>query len=126
MRIVSGKVRLSKYLGYTYVTGDVEDVLALMKAIRDSLGRNTEDVNDTIRILEHFEEFYETMKRRSKDYIAPKKSEADLVRGVAVVEKIRLMKEQGVNKAIIIFDKRVDDDLLRRAASEAGIELLIE
>ncbi len=122
---MSGKVRLSKYLGYTYVTGEVEDVLALMKAIRDSLGRNIEDVNDTIRILEHFEEFYETMKRRSRDYIAPKKSEADLVRGVAVVEKIRLMKEQGVSKAIIIFDKRVDEDLLRKAASNAGIEILV-
>lgn len=123
---MGGKVRLSKYLGYTYVTGEVEDVLALMRAIRDSLGRNTEDVNDTIRILEHFEEFYETMKRRSKDYISPKKSEADLVRGVAVVEKIRLMKEQGVNEAIVIFDKRVDDALLRRAAAEAGVEVLTE
>ena len=123
---MGGKVRLSKYLGYTYVTGDVEDILALMKAMRDSLGRDTEDVNDTIRILEHFEEFYETMKRRSKDYIAPKKSEADLVRGIAVVEKIRLVKEQGTNRAIVIFDKRVDDDLLRRAASEAGVELITE
>jgi hypothetical protein len=97
-----------------------------MKAIRDSLGRNTEDVNDTIRILEHFDEFYDSMKRRSRDYIAPKKNEADLVKGIAVVEKIRLMKEQGVNKAIIIFDKRVDDELIRKAASEAGINLLTE
>ncbi len=101
-------IRLAKSLfGYVRLEGAVDDVLKVMKAVRDVWGRDTEDVNDTIRILSNFDVFYESMRRKFKEYIAPRKRESELVRGLVVVEKIKLIRDGG-RKAVIVFDKGVD------------------
>lgn len=115
-------VKITKSMfGYVRLEGVVDDVLKVMKAVRDVWGRDTEDVNDTIRILSNFDVFYESMRRRFKEYIAPRKRESELVKGLVVVEKIKLTKEGG-RRAVVVFDKGIELDDIKHLLDELGIE----
>ncbi len=115
-------VKLRKsFMGYLYLEGDVNELLSILRYIKDKKGRDTDDVRDSIRILENFDAFYETAKKKFKDYLAPQKSERDLILGNVVVDKIRLIKEGDVRRAIIVLDKRISEDFITNVLKELGI-----
>ena len=97
------------FLSYVYLEGDVEDLISVLEYLRDKRGRNTEDVNDAIRILRNFNTFYDILRRRFKNGLAPRKSERDLIAGRVVVDKIKLIKN-GKRRAVVVLDKRVSRD----------------
>ncbi len=108
-------LRISKSpFGYTYVEGSPEEIVSLLKLIRDEWGRDTDDLDDAIRIVSNFEVFYEMMRKKFKEYISPRKREADLIRGLVVVDKIKLVKSSDTGVVTVIFDKRVNHDELER------------
>ncbi|MCD6279097.1 MAG: hypothetical protein J7J11_05400 [Desulfurococcales archaeon] len=115
-------VKITKTLfGYIKLEVDADNALKLLKYLRDVGGKNTNDVVDALRIIENFDVFYEMMKKKFKDYIAPRKSENDLIRGKVVIDKIKLTKND-VKKVTIIFDKRVDEELITKALESLNIE----
>ena len=108
-------LRVSKSpFGYIYVEGNPEEIVSLLELIRDEWGRDTDDLDDAIRIISNFEVFYKMMRKKFKEYISPRKREADLIRGLVVVDKIKLMKSGDTRVVTVIFDKRVNRDELER------------
>jgi len=115
-------VKITKTLfGYIKLEVDADNALKLLKYLRDVSGKNTNDVVDALRIIENFDVFYEMMKKKFKDYIAPRKSENDLIRGKVIIDKIKLTKNN-VKKVTIIFDKRVNEELVTKALESLNIE----
>jgi len=100
--------------GYIYVEGSPEEVVSLLELIRNEWGRDTDDLDDAIRIISNFDVFYEMMRKKFKEYISPRKREADLIRGLVVVDKIKLAKSGDARIVTVVFDKRVDQDELER------------
>lgn len=100
--------------GYTYVEGSPEEIVSLLKLIQDEWRRDTDDLDDAIRIVSNFDVFYEMMRKKFKEYISPRKREADLIRGLVVVDKIKLVKNGDTKVVTVIFDKRIDHEELRQ------------
>ncbi|MCD6084082.1 MAG: hypothetical protein J7J20_00920 [Desulfurococcales archaeon] len=115
-------VKITKTLfGYIKLEVDADNALKLLKYLRDVSGKNTNDVVDALRIIENFDVFYEMMKKKFKDYIAPRTSENDLIRGKVIIDKIKLTKNN-VKKVTIIFDKRVNEELVTKALESLNIK----
>jgi len=113
--------KLTKSLfGYVILEIDVENAIKVLEYLKRIEGRDTEDLNDTLRIIKNFDAFYDIMKKKFKDYIAPRKSEADLLRGRVVIDKIKLVKNE-LKKVILIFDKRVSEEVVIGALKSLGI-----
>lgn len=120
-------VKLVKtFYGYVYTESSPEDAVKILEHIRRSWGRDTEDLNDAIRIIKNFDTFYEMLRKKFKEYIAPRKSEADLIRGKVVVDKIKLSKKGGEKVVVIVFDKRVVDESLEEVLKELNLEFVKE
>lgn len=114
------------FMGYLLMRGPKDEVLKLLTYLRDNKGRNTEDVIDTIRIINNFNVFYEMARKKFKDYISPRKNEGDLIRGLVTIDKIKLVKSEKGDEVIIIFDKRVNNELIIGSAKALGIEVEIK
>ena len=111
--------------GYIRLETDADNAIKVLKYLRDVDGKNTDDVIDALRIIENFDVFYEMMKKKFKDYIAPRKSENDLIRGRVIIDKIKLTKDK-VKRVTIIFDKRVNEELIIKALKSLKIEYKLE
>lgn len=101
------------------VEGPAAEVAEVLRRVSSESGL-TEDVKDTLRILSNFDAFYGMLKRKFKEYIAPKRSERDLISGRVLVDKVKLYVEEGVKKAAVIFDKRVTYDKIVKHLSESS------
>lgn len=120
---MSGKIKIVKsFTGYLYAEGDRQTLTKFLEYLRDVCGRNTADVEDAIRILKNFNVFYDMMRRKFKDFIAPKRDEANLIRGHVTIDKIKLIKNGSSEYAVIVFDKRINLEILTNTLNELGIE----
>ncbi|ABU81896.1 hypothetical protein [Ignicoccus hospitalis] len=111
---------------YKWVELPREEALKLLEIIEGKLGKSPRDLQETMRYLRHFEEFYRDMQKRFKDFIAPPHSLDDMIRGIVVVDKIALKKEGNEEIATIVFDRRISVDLLKEALKELGYEVEVE
>jgi len=117
---VSGQVKLFRQLGYVYLRSPLEVALNVLRKLSELRGWS-EDLSDAIRILENFDTFYEFMKRKHKEYIAPRKSESDLLAGRVVVDKLKL-EVNGERVVTLVFDKRVRYEEVLEVLRELGLE----
>lgn len=101
--------------GYPYVECSVEQGLLILKKISEKLDFSSEDLNDSIRILNSYEEFYSYARRKGKEFIVPSKRESDFIKGRVVVDKIKPIDK---DRVMIIFERRVNRDLLNEVISE--------
>ncbi len=115
-------VKLTEFMGYLNLEAGVEEAIKILELIQRKYGRDTEDVRDSLRILRNFDTFYDITRRKFKDYITPRKSEAELLRGNVVVDKIKLIKSERGNRVVIVFDKRVDRDTVLSVLRDLGLE----
>ncbi|MEM2005821.1 MAG: hypothetical protein QW705_02870 [Zestosphaera sp.] len=99
--------------GHVVVEGPAEEVAEVLRGLSSESGV-TEDLEDTLRILSNFDVFHGMLRRKFKEYIAPRRSEGDLISGRVLVDKVKLHVEGGVKKATVIFDKRVPYDKVVR------------
>jgi hypothetical protein len=74
----------------------------------------TEDVEDALRILNNFDAYYDTLRKKFKEYITPRKSERDLLLGRVMIDKIKLRVEKNQKIVLIVFDKRVNEESILR------------
>jgi len=112
---------VKSFFGYIYLEGSVEEAVKVLEAMKE-LGRETGDVEDSLRILRNFDAFQEMLRKRFKEFIAPRKSERDLIMGRVSVDKLRLIRNSGERKVVIVFDKRVPEDDVVEALEKAGVE----
>ncbi|MEM2763450.1 MAG: hypothetical protein QXH74_04260, partial [Sulfolobales archaeon] len=61
----SVRVKLSKQLGYIHLELSLENALRVLKLLRQKRGFY-EDIEDSIRILENFDAFYEYIRKKYK------------------------------------------------------------
>ncbi len=111
------KVDLAKY---KFVDLPAEDAIRLLEAITEKLGRESNDIRETIRYIRNFEEFYEYMQKKFKDYIAPPHRPSDYIKGLVVVDKVKLYKREGERRVVIVFDRRVSLDVIKEALEDIG------
>lgn len=117
------KIKLVRsFTGYAYVEGDRVSITKLLTYLKDVYGRNTSDVNDALRILNNFNLFYDMMKRKFKDFLSPAKDEGDLIRGLVVVDRVKLFKRDGVESVQLVFDKRVGLDFISKVLKELELD----
>ncbi len=120
-------VKLVKtFYGYVYTESSPEDAIKILEYIRRSWGRDTDDLNDAVRIIKNFDTFYEMLRKKFKEYIAPRKSEADLIRGKVVVDKIKLSKKGNEKVVVMVFDKRMTGESLEKVLRELSLEYVKE
>lgn len=119
MNAVSGQVKLFKQLGYVYLRAPLEVVLKVLRRLGELRGWS-EDLGDAVRILENFDVFYEFMRRKHKEYVAPRKSESDLLSGRVVVDKLKLEVDGG-RFVTLVFDKRVGYEEILNILRELGL-----
>ena len=111
---------------YKWVTLPRDEALKLLEMIEGELGISPRDLQETMRYLRHFDEFYREMQKKFKDFIAPPHSLDDMIRGIVVVDKIALKKEGGKDIATIVFDRRINADTLKSLSEKLGYEVEVE
>ena len=117
-------VKVIKYIGnYFGIETDAETALRIIEKARDELGYDTDDVEDTLRMLKNFDVFYEMMRKKFKHFLSPRKRESDLIKGRVLVDKVKLTKEGEKRKALIIFDRRVNYDKIIEIIKSLGHEI---
>jgi hypothetical protein len=107
---------------YKYVDLPAEKALELLNAIADLIGKRTSDMQEAERYIRNFNEFYEFMRKKFKDYIAPPHRPDDYIRGDVVIDKVRLYMEGDERRVVLVFDRRIDVELLRKALNKIGYE----
>jgi len=117
------EIDMGKYKSVRLGQSEAEKLLAL---IVEELGYESTDAAETFRIIRNFESFYETMKKKFKDYLAPSKSLDDMIRGTVIVDRVKLLKENGENSVILVFDRRVGEDVIKRALEKLGYDVEVK
>jgi hypothetical protein len=108
---------------YKHVDLPVEDAIKLLEKIAERIGGKTNDISETIRYIRNFNEFYEYMRKKFKDYIAPPRRPDDYIKGKVVVDKVKLYMDGESKRVVIVFDRRVDIDLISSCLRELGYEV---
>ena len=108
---------------YKSVMLPLDEAERLLDIVTENLGFESNDVNETYRILRNFEAFYETMKKKFKDYLVPSKSMNDMILGKVVIDKVKLIKEGDKRLVVLVFDRRVSVDLIEKSLREMGYEV---
>ncbi|ADI32546.1 hypothetical protein [Staphylothermus hellenicus] len=99
--------------------------LSWKKAIEllECIGENTSitrDLEEALRIIRNFEEFYRFSRKRFEEYIAPPKEQRDVILGRVVVHKIKLFKKDSENNVEIVFDRRFSVDKVISCLKKIG------
>jgi len=100
-------------MGYPCVELEVGDARRVLEALSEALGYSTNDLEDAIRIIDNFDEYYRYSARKFKEYLVPEKREGDLIRGRVIVDRLKLIRAGDRRRVLIIFDRRVNKDLVR-------------
>ncbi|MEM0026833.1 MAG: hypothetical protein QXT53_02305 [Ignisphaera sp.] len=117
------KIRVFTILGgYTALEIDANKAPELLNKLRDVLGKGGEDVEDTIRMIQHFDTFYNVMQKKFKDFLTPKKNVSELLKGNVLVDKIKLVKKDNSKTIVIVFDRSISREMIKNALNNLGYE----
>ncbi|MEN3000033.1 MAG: hypothetical protein ABDH61_05615 [Acidilobaceae archaeon] len=108
---------------YKSVELSVEEAERVLMEISRAMGAESQDLEETYRVLRNFDSFYDIAKRKYKDYIVPSKSLNDMIRGTVIVDRLRLIKEGEERKIVITFDRRVREEVLSEAFAKLGYQV---
>lgn len=120
------KIIIGDIIGH-YITLEAspEDAIKILKTLRQRLGKGREDVDDAIRMIEHFDVFYDVMRKKFKEYLTPRKNVSDVIKGEVLVDKIKLLKRGEMKSVIIVFDRNVNRESLLNILKDMGYEIEI-
>ena len=111
---------------YKSVELPIEDAKKLISHIVDTLGFEPTDVNEFHRIIRNFDMFYDIMRRRFQDYLVPSKNMNDMILGRVIVDKVKLIKEGNERRVLIVFDKRVPEDVIAEGLRNLGYDVEVK
>ncbi|MEM1611096.1 MAG: hypothetical protein QXQ57_05580 [Sulfolobales archaeon] len=106
---------LEDCMGYPCIELDVEKAKKLLERISETLGYSTSDLEDAIRIIDNFDEYYRYSTRKFKEYLVPAKSESDLIRGRVVIDRVKLKIVGSGRRVLIVFDRRINRETVKKA-----------
>ena len=122
-----GKVIVEVDFGrYRSIDLRVDEAEEFLERLVSKLGFESNDVNETFRIIRNFDAFYETMKKKFKDHLAPSKSMNDMIRGTVIVDRVKLYKDRGENRIVVILDRRVPEDVIVDVLRDMGFEVEVK
>ncbi len=122
-----GKVKVVIDLGkYINVRLEVPDAEKLIREVSKLLGYESQDASEALRYIRNFDAFYDVMKKKFKDHLAPPKSINDMIMGTVIVDSLKLEKEGDKRYVTIVFDRRVPVDVVEKALSNLGYEVEVE
>lgn len=101
-----------------------ENAIELLECIIEKHGM-TRDLEEALRIVNNFDEYYRILRKKFEDYISPPKSQRDVIEGRVIVHKLKLFTENNEKKIEIVFDRRVDLELLKTCLEEIGYEEIV-
>lgn len=108
--------------GYTALEVDANKAPELLNKLRDVLGKGGEDVEDAIRMIQHFDTFYNVMQKKFKDFLTPKKNVSELLKGNVLVDKVKLIKKDNNKLVVIVFDRSISRETIKDALNNLGYE----
>ncbi len=111
---------------YKWVRLPLEEAVKLLNKVSELLGWRSGDVDEALRYMEHFDEFYSMMRRKFKEFLVPIKRSSDMIRGRVVVDKLKLEKEGDQKIVTLVFDRRVDLRVVVDALENMGFEVEVE
>ncbi|RLG91469.1 MAG: hypothetical protein DRO16_00400 [Thermoprotei archaeon] len=101
-----------------------ENAIELLECIIEKHGM-TRDLEEALRIVNNFDEYYRILRKKFEDYISPPKNQRDVIEGRVIVHKLKLFTENNEKKIEIVFDRRVDLELLKTCLEEIGYEEIV-
>jgi len=119
---ITVEIDLGKYINVELSLDEAEKFL---RELTKKLGYETQDVSERLRYLRNFDVFYEVAKKKFKDYLVPPKSMNDMIKGTVVVDKVRLIKEDG-KRVVISLDRRVDINKVVETLKEMGYNVEVK
>lgn len=121
---MAGKIRVEVDLGrYINVRLEAQEAERLIRELTRMLGYESQDASEALRYIRNFDVFYDAMKKRFKDHLAPPKSINDMILGTVVVDSVKLEKEGDRRFVTIVFDRRVPLEKVREALERIGYEV---
>ncbi len=115
------KIDLAKY---RYIDLDLDKAKEFLRYIEERFGR-IRDVEEAERYIENFEEFYNFMKKKFKEFLAIPHRPDDYIKGRVVIDKVRLYKENGTRRVMFVLDRRVDREFIAEALKRLGYEEVV-
>jgi hypothetical protein len=109
---------------YVAIEVKAEGAVELLNILRKTLNKGGNDVDDTIRMIQHFDVFYNIMHKKFKEYLTPRKDVSDLIKGNVLVDRIKLIKKDSERYVVIVFDKSISKEKLLNILSSLGYEIL--
>jgi hypothetical protein len=122
MPLVTLEVDMGKYKS---VTVPLEVAEKLIMEVSKRLNVGSKDVMEALRIVRNFDEFYEFQEKKFKDYLVPDKDISDMIRGAVVVDSLKLIKRGDVKEVLVMFDRRVSEEVIAEALKDLGYEVNI-
>ena len=117
------EVNMAKYKS---IDMSSDEALRLLKKIAEITGKLTTDMQETMRYIRNFDEFYDYMRKKFKDYIAPPHKPDDYIKGNAVIDKVKLYKKDDERRVVIVFDRRICVETIVEALRELGYDVEIK
>ncbi len=106
------------------ITITSENAIELLECIIEKHGV-TRDLEEALRIMNNFDEYYRILRKKFEDYISPPKNQRDVIEGRVIVHKLKLFTENNEKKIEIVFDRRVNLELLKTCLEEIGYEEIV-
>ncbi len=100
-----------------HVVLDRDKAIQLLECIADKHG-STRDLEESMRYIENYEEFYNYLRRKFEDYLTPPKHPRDAILGRVIVHKLRLFKEDEREMVELLFDRRFNLDILENCLKQ--------
>ncbi len=110
--------------GYKLIELKLSEAKALLKKAWDA-GRRTRDVEETMRVLNNFDEFYRLQVKKNKSFLTPPKDLKEQLTGQTLVDKVRLDQRGEERFVTIVFDKRVSKDQIKELLSSIGYREIV-
>lgn len=111
---------------YKSVELSLDEAEKLLLDVSKQLGHESQDLEETYRVLRNFDSFYEMARKKYKDYITPSKSLNDMIKGTVIIDRLKLIKEGDTRKVVITFDRRVKEEVIVEALKRLGYDVEIK
>jgi hypothetical protein len=121
---VNTKIKIFKTVGdYIAIEVEAQEAPKIIDVLSNGLGRGGEDVWDALRMIKHFDTFYDLMRKKFKEYLTPRKDVGDILKKRVLIDKIKLVRKDNKKFVEIVLDKTIALDDVLNILKSNGIEI---
>ena len=104
---------------YKYVDLSLEESRDFLRYLEEKVGK-MRDVDEAIRYIDNFDEFYNYMKKKFKEFIAIPHTPDDYIKSRVFIDKIRLYVKDSEKRVVFVLDRRVSKELIKEILNKLG------